>query len=372
MAKKKTVRADGRMEKVFEGKHFYGRTEAEIQNKILAYRTKTEVGPMFNDVADDYEEYISSDRHPLRIGTLRTYIPHLNKLRTYFYGKPIKDIEPSDVRSFLEYLKNRNYSAKTISNCKGVMSCVFSFWCAELHGNKNPVQLAGLPSGMKPNNIRMPPTEDQINAVSSNVSEDGFWAQLFRYTGVRLGEANALTWNDIDFENKMITVNKAYLWDGNRPYLSDTKTINGVRSVPILDPLLPLLEQRKIGHPKTDFIMSNSDSPLTQSQYKHRWLYFCKSIGIAHYYENEEKIPATHSRPERTVKRKVWVSDVTAHQFRHLYATALFEAGLPDLVAQRLLGHADIMTTRKIYQHFREKTLPAYTEKLNEYFRSET
>lgn len=370
--KKKTVRKDGLMEKVYQGKHFYGRSDREIQEKIIAWSNRQQGTLPFCEIADAYERYITGPTEPLRPGTLRSYLPHIKKAVEHFGEKPIQEITPTDVRAWLERLKFQGYSAKTITNCKGVLSCIFSFWCAEMHGTANPTMLCGLPHHMKASAHRQPPTAQQLQAINAAPDGEGFWAQLFRYTGLRLGEAMALTWQDVDLNADLIHVTKACLWNGNRPYLTETKTENALRVVPILKPFRAMLLAQKVGHAETDYLLSGTAQPLTQSQYRNRWIRYCRDIGIAHYYETPERMPATATRPERVFLRKEWQADVTAHQFRHFYATALFEAGVPDLVAQRLLGHADIMTTRRIYQHFREQTLPHYTELLNNYFETAT
>lgn len=370
MAKKKT-RKDGLIEKVYQGKHFYGHSESEIQDKILAYRTKQEAGYTFEEVADAYENYICGADSPIRQGSMRSYLPMLNRVREYFGNTQINAVEPSDIRRFLETLKKKDFKSKTIMNAKTVTSCVFSYWCAEMHGDKNPVQFSGLPSNMNRSERREPPTDQQTEKINANTGGDGFWAQLFRYTGMRLGEANALTWADVDFDSGMITIDKAAPWNGNAPYIAPTKTVNSVRKVPIIKAFIPMLKDRSVGHGADEYVMSETAKPLTRSQYYKRWEAYCKMIGLVESYPHTEKIPATQTRPARVVQRNVYKATVTAHQFRHLYATALFEAGIPDLVAQRLLGHADISTTKKIYQHFRESTMPEYAEKLNTYFSAE-
>lgn len=113
--------------------------------------------------------------------------------------------------------------------------------------------------------------------------------------------------------------------------------------------------------------MFGENAPLTQSRYNYRWVLYCKSAGIASSYIHKEKIPVTQYRHKRTVERMIWKPDIAAHQFKHLYARILFEAGIPDLAAQRFLDHADIYTTKKIYQHFRENTMPIYAKQLNAY-----
>ncbi|MEG1844851.1 MAG: tyrosine-type recombinase/integrase, partial [Clostridia bacterium] len=56
---------------------------------------------------------------------------------------------------------------------------------------------------------------------------------------------------------------------------------------------------------------------------------------------------------------KYIVFSVKAHDLRHTFATALFDAGVPAKAAQYYLGHADIRITLELYTHFsqeREKT----------------
>lgn len=59
---------------------------------------------------------------------------------------------------------------------------------------------------------------------------------------------------------------------------------------------------------------------------------------------------------------------VTAHQFRHEMASAMYEAKVGELEAQKLLGHADISTTRRIYTHLRERQLQSAADKLNSFY----
>ena len=113
--------------------------------------------------------------------------------------------------------------------------------------------------------------------------------------------------------------------------------------------------------------MSGADTPLTQCQYRRRWIMYCRQLGLCESYMAKYKVPATSLTPAHTAERLEYKPLVTAHQFRHLFATNLFYAGVPDMVAQQLLGHSDIMTTRHIYQHLREKENARYTAQLDAY-----
>ena len=55
----------------------------------------------------------------------------------------------------------------------------------------------------------------------------------------------------------------------------------------------------------------------------------------------------------------------TPHQLRHAYATMLYEAGIDEKLAQELMGHADISTTKNIYTHIRLSRMEDAANKLN-------
>ena len=87
---------------------------------------------------------------------------------------------------------------------------------------------------------------------------------------------------------------------------------------------------------------------------------YCKEIGLA----REMKIPS--KRPQRNGKIYMiteYRATITAHQFRHLMATACVEANIPEYIGQKILGHKSIQTTIKHYTHIREQELlKSYSE----------
>lgn len=376
---KKAKRPDGRVcihrsAGLPKSRVFYGKSKAEAERKyqqaVLGYKIEAmspkEKRYTFRAVSVAYEEYIKSDASPVRRGTVNAYCKNFPPMRAYFGDTPMQDIDAQAVRGYLEFLKTQGKSKHSVKNAKSVLSCVFSYWCAEYHGTGNPVPLAKLPAGL-PEGGREEPTEEQRDIINAHPEGCGFWAWLFEYTGLRMGEANGLQWKDVDLDAGVITPVQAMPWSRNQPYKELLKTKKAYRSVPILSPLRPLLEAGKATHHPEDYVLSGTDKPLTQSQYSRRWTMYCRDIGLCESYTREAKIPSTSLRPERIVQRQEFRPLVTAHQFRHLFATNLFYAGVPDMVAQQLLGHADIMTTRRIYQHLREDETQKYTALLDAY-----
>lgn len=192
------------------------------------------------------------------------------------------------------------------------------------------------------------------------------------YTGCRLGEILALKWQDVDFDAGIIRVSKSVAWINTKPVIHEPKTKNAVRIVPLLKPLRGVLEERK-GKPK-EYILGG-ETPLKSYEYRKKWLDYCKGIGLV---EVDELAEAARDRkykkaygPER--KRKapdshIYKATVTAHQFRHEFASAMYEAGIGELEAQKILGHADIATTRKIYTHIRGAQIQNAAQKLDMFF----
>lgn len=358
---------------------FYGRTKAEAERKyqdaVLAYKLECmspkEKRYTFRVVCTAYEEYILSDTSPIRRGTVNAYRKYLAPFRAYFGDTVMNDIDPQAVRGYLEYLKIQGKSKHTVANAKSVLSCVFSYWCANYHGDANPVLLAKLPAGLREGG-REEPTKEQQEIINAHPEGCGFWAWLFEYTGLRMGEANGLQWKDVDLDAGTITPVQAMPWDRNQPYKEQLKTKNAYRTIPILTPLRPLLEREREGHSPEDYVLSGTAKPLTQTQYERRWTMYCRDLGLCSSYTREATIPTWGQRAARTVTRTEYRAKVTAHQFRHLFATNLFYAGIPDLVAQQLLGHADIMTTRRIYQHLRGDESQKYTKMLDDYVSGKT
>lgn len=374
---KKGQRADGLFQvkrKMPDGKAkvFYGhsRTEAEAKYRdaLQEWNDQNEKyirkgGMTYAEAADEYQAYITAPNCPIRRGTVKSYLKHIRPTRAYFGNTPMQEIDAQQVKSYLDKLSAEGKAKKTAENARSVISCVFTYWCNYLHGTHNPVRDAKIPKRMHVTE-RKEPTKEQRELIEAHPEGCGFWAQLFEYTGMRLGEANGLKWKDVDLASGKITPKEAQPWDGNQSYQEELKTAKAYRSIPILDKFRPALEKEAKKHSPEDYVMSGEKEPLTKSQYEWRWAIYCRPLGLS---EKREKYSKIKGKPGKIRKYYKWVAKVTAHQFRHLYASNLFYAGVPDKVAQKLMGHADITTTRRIYQQLRDEEDLQYTEMLNEY-----
>lgn len=367
MAKKThKVRADGRVElsMVIDGKRrsFLGHTEKEAKQKMVAAikasAEKKEQADLFEKVAEKWWVEYSRKVKP---GTWRAYEANYTRMLDRFRGYHMDEITPAMVQLWLEWFADRGYAQRSAKNAKSLLGLVYRYWCLESGKTYSPVSVASLPRGMAKSE-RQPPTPEQLAAVQAHPEGFGLAAWLFWFTGCRLGEALALQWRDVDLDAGVIHVTKAVNWFyGSGTEVGAPKTKNAVREVPILDPLRPLLEERR--GPADAYVLGGGALPMTKSQYNRAWRDYCRKIGVC-----AERQRPTRIRKGGTAETRVeYAPLITAHQFRHEYASLLYRAGVGELETMRLMGHADIGMTHKIYTHLRGQQLGSAAARVNDY-----
>lgn len=284
----------------------------------------------------------------------------------------MQQITPEHVQRLTLKMSRMGLAGSTVANTRSILSLIFKFWCVRDGQTYNPVQVVSLPRGLKKEE-RQPPTPHELEIVRAHPEGFGLCAWLFMYTGCRLGEVAALQWQDIDFEQNKIHIVKSASWGSDgKPVITTPKTKNSIRDVPLLEALRPVLQERR-GAP-AEYVISGKE-PLTRNQYTRAWLRYCQEIGlveidpVAEAARERKRAVAYGGERKRAVTTHKYRATVTAHQFRHEMASSLYEAGVGELEAQRILGHADIATTHKIYTHVRDAQLDAAASKLDDYFK---
>lgn len=311
---RETIYIDGKR-KVFSGK-----TKKDIALKMAMYSDKRKESYSFRFVAEAWQEE-NWDR--LRFGSYRTYSPCLNRAIEKFGDYDIDKIKPIQIKSWLQDL-GTTYAYKTVQSHKSVVSQIFDFAIVNLgYDISNPCDRVKVPSGLK-KGTRKALSNDEVQAILSTTKDDFQLGFLILFTGCRCGEALALKMSDVDMNRNIISIHEQVSHKGNQPILSPPKTINSVRTVPLLPELKARFKELKL---KKDQYIVSGDLPLTKSALDKRWKKFCKEKGI----------------------------DIDRHSIRHHYATVLYNAGIDAKSAQVLLGHAQISTTMDIYTHLSEE-----------------
>lgn len=310
--------------KTINGKRvfFYGVTRMEALKKAEAEQMKAINGPTFEEVAEDWEEH----HFPTLVwNTQKQYKPALKRAVAEFGKDYITDITPSDISSYIHGFAIGDRSDKVVRTQLMVISLVFKHAINSLGVNiSNPARDICIPKRLKKTKVTSPSSED-IKAIKSNLSVPfGMFPYMALYTGLRKGELLALTWKDINLKKRTITVNKSLYYEYNKPFIKEPKTAKGVRTVPILDTLLPHLKKGK------GLVFPNDHGTyITAKEYETLWRNYQKATGVK----------------------------CTCHQLRHCYATMLFEHNVNEKTAQALLGHAQLSTTMDVYTDIRNSYL---------------
>ena len=333
-------RADGRYQKVIVDKRtgkkvfFYGKSEKEINQKILNYTGEQEKGASFQEVADSWWEEAEPT---LSYQSRQSYSVALKRAQEEFKSFSIIDIKPKDILFYINKLVNKGYAQKTISNHKMVVNRIFEYAILNKYTEFNPCASVKLPKNLqKSKRSAASPEEEKIILESP---DEWLFPFIALMTGARKGEILALQYKDIDFKAKTIKISKSIYYEGNKPKLKPPK--NGKnRTVPLLDPLREKLLERKFN--QEDFIISDEEGkPISKKAFRWRYAQFQKKTGIS----------------------------CTAHQIRHSYATTAFECDISPKAVQEILGHKQLSTTMDIYTDFRKRAFDEAASKLNKNFK---
>lgn len=209
-------RKDGRYLKVvtINGKRLYfyssktteQQAERDINRQILAYTKQEERGKLFSEVAEEWEE----EHFPkIEYNTAKRYKILLSHAVEEFDDRYIKEIQPIDIEQYLDYYVTRDYATKTIKDQLSIVRLVFKYAYIKGYVENDPTRYISPPKG-KSAIKRQPLTEEETEAVKNSLNcSFGLFPYFLLYTGLRKGEALALQFKDIDFDNKEINVYKS-------------------------------------------------------------------------------------------------------------------------------------------------------------------
>lgn len=155
--------------------------------------------------------------------------------------------------------------------------------------------------------------------------------QFLALSGLRIGEALALEYEDIDLRKRMIHVTKTF--DRTTGTITSPKTADSVRDVFMQDELLKLCRR----------LLTQAKRKALEHGYQSTIL-FCDHDGHRYTYDVYEKYLRENS--EKILGRKI-----TSHVMRHTMTSLFSESGVPLDVISRRLGHHDSKLTRDIYLH---------------------
>lgn len=316
-------------------------------------------------VNEMYDKYISQ-KYNLKQSTLNNYkYCYDHFVRDTFGRKRLVSIKYSDVKEFYYWLMNeQGLKANTLDNVHTQLHPMFDLAVRDDLIRKNPSD--GVMNEIKKNSkefhrkrhaLTAPQQRAFMNHLTENYEFHG-WEPVITVllgTGMRIGECLGLCWDDLNFEQRYITVNKALIYrpvpgQGCVVHISDTKTEAGERTIPMIDEVYDaFLEEYQIqqvlgfgtneidGY--TNFVFSTSEGNVYTPESVNR--------AIKRIYEDYNKKELENAKKEG--REPLLLPHFSAHHLRHTFCTRLCENESNLKVIQSVMGHADIQTTMDIY-----------------------
>ena len=314
-------------------KYFYGKTAREAEKKKEVYLEELRNPTIkLQKVIDEWSEIHEPE---VAYKTWLGYSAHIKALEIAFGDINIKELSHLDISHMVQTMAKSRYADKTVRTRLNVLNMVMQHALYNRYITENPCTLVKVPKGLAKSKRELPSASETEKIKNSLSCHFGLFAYFLLFTGLRRGEALCIEWQDIDFNSDVIHINKSLFFKNNKPEIKSTKTLNGIRNIPLLLPLkVALLNISDKGT-----YLFGGDKLMTEQTFRRSWQRYCKESGVA----------------------------ITPHQLRHAFATILFDAEISSKSAQQILGHADYKTTMEIYTHISNTREQADTEKLNAY-----
>ncbi|NHA21027.1 tyrosine-type recombinase/integrase [Helicobacter pylori] len=216
----------------------------------------------------------------------------------------------------------KHYKKNTIHNLNANLKSFLAFCETERFLEKNPYFSVTLKNAQEATAI-MPFTLEEVKTLIENAPSlrvKAFLTVAF-LTGMRTGEQLALTWEDIDFDEKKIVINKSLNELGS---ITTPKNKPSVREIDLLEPVGKILKELQASESESKkFVFISMPKRTTMFQRAFRAL--LKALNLK--------------------ERKLYTT-------RHTFASLMLSQSEEPMWVSKTLGHKDLNTTYKTYSHY--------------------
>lgn len=345
--KRKDGRFEGRVPLGYDDKgrikykYLYSKNLSELKEKMLFAYTDLDSaakGKCDKTLKELCGEWLSSAKLRVKQSSYCCYEKLINKhVIPYFEDIGYSELTTPIINSFtehkLKYGKTNGFgglSAKSVHDILVVMRSVAKYAERE-YGYRNPMRNVSMPkSESKEAEVFSKDERSRLqNYLQSNPTESNLGILLTMYSGIRIGELCALTWNDINFQNGVIHVSKAVQRVAESAgrvkttvTITSPKSKTSVRDIPIPSFVLDILKQNK--RSDGSYILSGANRPVEPRTMQNRFKAVLKDCGVR---------------------------NANFHLLRHTYATVCIESGFDAKTVSELLGHSNVNITLNRYVH---------------------
>lgn len=318
-----------------------GNSPDEVKQKLKQIEYEIYTGSFIDESTitfEQLEKQILDDRFALNEFQEQTYFRHLETLKMLksINNIPLQEINYSMLKQLMIDSVDR-YSDSSIRKMFLMLNQCFNEAVKRKIINENPMGDMKRPkSRKKSRKVRGFTIDEELRFIEALMKEDLPYKNqmlISIFTGMRMGEVNALRYDDINTTFKVITVDETISkGKSGEAFINDTpKTDAGNRTIPINDLVKPVIDDVLLNYKETtDRLLFHTPTGTL--------------ITTCQVNEQFKRILKKYDIVDPMIK-----GDLSLHSLRHTYATRSIESGMQAKVLQKLLGHTDISVTLDTY-----------------------
>lgn len=311
-------------------------------------------------------------------------------LKPKFGSYKLKAINTTVLQEYANDLKLNGLSKSHVVGILTTFQAALDYAVEPLHYiSYNPMKSVRFPKIERKPRERIILTLDEWERIIDRFKDTRYYIPLMIgfYTGLRISEAFALTWDDIDFENRTLSVNKQIVKrnfgadvrkvvekKGKKEqrsswYFTTPKTVSSIRTIPFGDTLYQALKQEKTAQMRNEMkygeyytihVLKKEIDEKGNDMWRVVPVQKCvesqlQRVRMICVAENGQYTSTDSFKyASRTIHHELQLA-FDYHSLRHTHATMLIEAGANVKNVQTRLGHNNIQTTLQTYVHDTEK-----------------
>ena len=248
-------------------------------------------------------------------------------------------------------MKEEGYAHSTIKKTYSTLGQALKYASQRGKIEKNPMENVFLPkkSLFENKKIRFLSDEERNKLVETcymkfqngeRIYKFGSFYIFLLYTGLRLGEALALKWSDIDFDKRLVHVSRTIVYvkdriknDGTKKLIDQASTKSGSsRTVYLSDMAIEALYdlQKQMRYDPNSYIMTTKNNTIIY--------------------------PADAYKIFQRILKRANIEQCSIHALRHSFVSLMINNGVPITMVSQMVGHSNVGITMKIYTHLLEET----------------
>ena len=289
-----------------------------------------------------FEYWISVKKKTVRPNTVRNYTERYERnIRKVIGNKLLTQVKPIHCQRIFSDMADEGYKTTTIYQTRITLYNMLDFAKENDVILSNPCKKSVKSDMGQPSDKKEALTVDNQKKFLEGATGQSYENQ-YRFilqTGLRTGELVGLKWEDIDFENKTLTISRTmeYRYKVGEWRVGPPKSKSGYRTIPLTDEAIRILKAQK---------EKNSKIKVINMEWKDQ-VFLCR--------KGEPVKNSTYDTALFKICDKVGIKRFSMHVLRHTFATRCIEGGMLPKTLQKILGHSNIGITMNLYVHITEE-----------------